>query len=120
MKKYLDMPKRMPRREFERRAKQILQEIQKTLLPEHASEIVAINVETGEYTLGSTTIEARTAFRKRWPGQLTYLIRVDGGPVVKFHGMSSGLRLTANRSHWSVTPAGFTSSCRPVAFAVFS
>src|SRR5262245_52407485 len=87
MKKYVRTPKGMTRREFENRAKQILPEIQKSLLPDHASEIVAINVETGEYTLGGTTVEARTAFRKRWPGQLAYLIRANGGPVVKFHGM---------------------------------
>jgi hypothetical protein len=86
-KKVLEWPKQMPRREFERRAKQILQDIQKTLLPEHASEIVAINVENGEYTLGRTTIDAITAFKKRWPNQLAYLIRADGGPVAKFHGM---------------------------------
>jgi hypothetical protein len=84
--KKLERPKLLPRREFERRAKQILKEIQGTLLPEHASEIVAINVETGEYTLGRTDIEAFTAFRKRWPNELAYFIRADGGPVIKFHG----------------------------------
>ena len=57
-----------------------------TLL-EHASEIVAINVETGEYILGRTVSEVLVAFRKRWPKQLAYFIRVDGGPVAKFHGM---------------------------------
>ncbi len=86
-KKVLEWPKQLSRREHERRAKQILQEIQKTLLPEHASEIVAINVETGEYTLGGSVSEALTAFRKRWPNQLAYFIRADGGPAVKFHGM---------------------------------
>lgn len=87
MKKQRIFPRQLPRREFERRAEQILREIQKTLLPDHASEIVAINVETGEYTLGRTAREAQEAFRARWPNQLAYRVRVDGGPVFKFHGM---------------------------------
>jgi hypothetical protein len=80
-------PMHLPPPGFARRAKEILQELQKSLLPEHASKIVAINVETQEYTLGRTDSEALTAFRKRWPGQLAYLIRADGGPAVKIRGM---------------------------------
>lgn len=87
MRKYLDMPRMLPRREHERRAKQILQELQKTLLPEHAKDIIAINVETGEYTLGPTPGEALDAYRQRWRDVLPYMVRVDGGPVIKFHGM---------------------------------
>ena len=87
MKKQLDLPKPMlPGREFERRAKEILQRIQKELLPDHAAEIVAINVETGEYELGAGPLEAQTAFSRRWPGHICYLVRADGGPVNKFHG----------------------------------
>src|SRR6266849_534899 len=63
-KKVLEWPKQVPRPEFKRRAMKILQEIQKTLLPEHAREIVAINVETGEYTLSPTVSGALSAFRK--------------------------------------------------------
>lgn len=87
MRRRLEMPKLMPGPEFERRSKQILEEIQRTLMPEHASELVAINVETGEYVLGNAVNKVTTAFRRRWPRQIFYLIRVDGGPVFKFHGM---------------------------------
>ena len=80
-------PVQLPPRGFARRAKEILQVLQKTLLPEHATEIVAINVETGEYVLGRTVSEALTAFRTRWPNQLAYFIRAEGGPAAKFHGM---------------------------------
>lgn len=73
-------------RDFEKRAQQLLAELQKTLLPEHASEVIAINVDTGEYLLAPTSGEAWQEFRKRWPGTLGYVCRVDGGPVVKFHG----------------------------------
>jgi hypothetical protein len=74
-------------RDFAKRAKQILAELQKTLLPEHASDVIAINVDTGEYILAQSSHEAWQAFRKRWPGTLGFVIRVDGGPVVKFHGI---------------------------------
>ena len=74
------------RRDFEKRAEQILAALQKQLLPEHASEVVGINVDTGEYVLACTSEEAWKAFRERWPGTLGYVVRVDGGPVMKFHG----------------------------------
>jgi hypothetical protein len=28
----------------------------------------------------------QAAFRRRWPDTLPFVARVDGGPVVKFHG----------------------------------
>jgi hypothetical protein len=63
MRKQLDLPKPLlPGREFERRAKETLQRIQKELLPEHASALVAINVETGEYELGSAPLGAQNRF----------------------------------------------------------
>ena len=71
----------------ERRARQILAELQKTLLPEHAAEVVVINVDTGEYVLAPDSGEGWQVYRKRFPGTLGFAIRVDGGPVVKFHGM---------------------------------
>jgi hypothetical protein len=73
-------------RDFERRAEQILAELQKTLLPEHASEVIAINVDTGEYVLAQDSGDAWQTFRERWPGTLGFVIRVDGGPVTKFYG----------------------------------
>ena len=76
----------MSMRDFEKRAEQILAELQKTLLPEHASEVIGINVDTGEYVLATDSHAAWQAFRKRWPGTLGFVIRVDGGPVAKFYG----------------------------------
>jgi hypothetical protein len=73
-------------RDFEKHAQRILVELQKTLLPEHASDVIGLNVDTGEFVLASTGEEAWQAFRQRWPGSLGYVIRVDGGPVAKFHG----------------------------------
>ena len=73
-------------REFKKRAAHVLAELQPTLLPEHASDVIGINVDTGEYVLASNGEQAWQAFRKRWPGTLGYVTRVDGGPVVKFYG----------------------------------
>jgi hypothetical protein len=86
MKKQSVLPSRMSQREFDRRAEQIRQEIQKSLPPEQATRILAINVETGEYVLTDSHDDAWETFQERWPAQLAYVVRVDGGPVVKFHG----------------------------------
>ena len=86
MKKQVELPRQIPGPEFERRAQQILAVLQVKLMPDHASEVVAINVDTGDYALGRTAREAQEAFRARWPSQLSYRVRVDGGPVVKFRG----------------------------------
>ena len=73
-------------RDFGKRAAHVLAELQESLLPDHASDVIGINVDTGEYVLASDSEQAWQAFRKRWPGTLGYVTRVDGGPVVKFYG----------------------------------
>jgi hypothetical protein len=45
---------RLSRSELNRRADEFLERIQPELMPKHASDYVAINLETGEYVLGST------------------------------------------------------------------
>jgi hypothetical protein len=76
----------IPRSEFNRRADRFLAAIQKDLMPEHADEFLAINMETGEYVLAADFDQAAAEFEKRWPDVLIFGCRVDGGPVVKFHG----------------------------------
>jgi len=77
----------LTRREFSRRARDFLQRIQEELPEEKAHEVVAINMETGEYVLAKSNAEATEAFWERWPDVLMYVCRVDGGPTVKFHGI---------------------------------
>ncbi len=78
---------RLSRAEFDLRASQYLAELQKTLMPEHAAEFVAINMVTGDHVLGKTAHEAVMQHRSRWPDHLFFLCRVNGGPAYKFHGM---------------------------------
>jgi hypothetical protein len=74
------------RSEFNRRADRFLAAIQQDLMPEHADEFIAINMETGEYVLAADAHRAMEQFWRRWPDVLAYWCRVDGGPTVKFHG----------------------------------
>jgi hypothetical protein len=76
----------LPQRDFAREGQRILREVQGPLLPEHAHDVIAINVSTGEYVLGRKPREVRIEFRKKWPDQLAFITRVDGGPVVRFYG----------------------------------
>ena len=80
------VPKLMPRRDADRQVEQILSAIQSELMPDDAFDILAINLETGEYERGRDDLDAALKFRARWPGQMSYLVRVDGGPVAKFYG----------------------------------
>jgi len=75
---------RLARTEFTRRAEEYLKDIQKKLMPEHARDVVAINMETGEYVVGRTSGEVFEASSERWPNAFTYICRVDGGPSTKF------------------------------------
>ena len=86
MKKKLTDPT-ASRREFRKRAHEILAELQQRLLPRHASDYIGINVDTGEYVLDPDSHEVMQKFRQRWPGAVAYVSRVDGGPVFKFHGL---------------------------------
>jgi hypothetical protein len=86
MQKLKSKEPRLSRAELSRRAQQYLAEIQKTLMPEHASDFIAINMKTGEYALGKTAHEACDRFTSSWPDHYLFLCRVNGGPAYKFHG----------------------------------
>lgn len=87
MEKIQDKMPRLSRGAFSRRAAEYLRRAQADLLPEHAQEFIAINMETGEYVLGKTPRETFLASNERWPHTLMYSCRVDGGPATKFYGM---------------------------------
>ncbi|MBI1930009.1 hypothetical protein HYR99_37875 [Candidatus Poribacteria bacterium] len=72
-------------KEFNKRSDELLKELQKTLLPDHADEVIAIEVESGGYVLGKTPTETALKFWEQFPDKLMFLVRVDGGAVVKYH-----------------------------------
>jgi hypothetical protein len=57
------------------------QRLQSELEPAHQGDIVAIEVESGEYFLGKSVVEAIKKARTRHPDKLFYLVRV-GFPTV--------------------------------------
>ena len=73
----------LSRAEFSRQTDGFLKKIQEELMPDHTQEIVAINVDTGEYVLGHSFVEATDAFDARWPHALSFVCRVDGGPALR-------------------------------------
>jgi hypothetical protein len=64
----------------------VLKKIQRELMPEHAQEHLAVNLETGEYVLGRTSSEVFQAFLDRWPNKPMFKRRVDGSPSIRFRG----------------------------------
>lgn len=70
---------------FAQRGQEIYEErLRSELEPEHKGDMVAIDVDTGEYFLGKSTLEAVKRGRERYPGKIFYLVRV-GFPVVRIY-----------------------------------
>jgi hypothetical protein len=69
-----------------KRGKKIYQQkIKRMLEKDHQGEIVAIEVESGDYFLGKTVIEAADKGKKRHPQKGFYFIRI-GHKAVHFVG----------------------------------
>jgi hypothetical protein len=69
------------REEFGSKGDRIYEKIKPLLEPEHKGEIVAIEVESGDYFLGETVIRAGQKAKKKYPDKVFYFVRV-GYPVV--------------------------------------
>ena len=77
----------LPWSEFLRRGKEWLTKIGPNLMPDRAEDVIAINIETGEYLLEDDSDEdVRFKFRKKWPGRHPYVSRVNGRAAIRFHG----------------------------------
>lgn len=50
--------------------------------PAHIGEYIAIDVESGDYFLGSTVVEAATKARRTYPQRCFHFIKI-GSPVVR-------------------------------------
>lgn len=64
----------------------IYQKISKQIEKEHSGDFVAIEVESGEYFLGQTQVEAIEKAKKHFPAKIFYLMKVGFPTVVTFSG----------------------------------
>lgn len=69
------------REEFGTKGDEIYEKIKPLLEPEHKGKIVAIEVESGDYFLADTVIEAWQKAKRRYPEKVFYFVRI-GYPVV--------------------------------------
>jgi len=67
--------------EIVEKGQKIYEAIKDKLEPEHKGELVAIEVETGDYFLGRRVIEAIEKAKRKYPDKVFYVARV-GFPVV--------------------------------------
>lgn len=67
------------------KGKEIYAGIKDGLEKEHKGEIVAINVDTGDYFLGRSAIEAGDKGRQKYPEAVFYFARVGYRAVYKFY-----------------------------------
>lgn len=67
--------------EFGSKGEEIYKLIGPQLEPEHKGEIAAIEVESGDYFLGKTVIEAWQKAKAEYPHKVFYFVRI-GYPVV--------------------------------------
>ena len=67
--------------EIVEKGRKIYETIKDKLEPEHKGELVAIEVETGDYFLGQSVIEAIEKGREKYPNTVFHVIRI-GYPVV--------------------------------------
>ena len=78
-------PINLPSKDDWERARGLLKELQKKLLPAHENDWVTIRPSTLEYIIGASDLETGLESRKRWPDELSITMRLNGKPAVKFH-----------------------------------
>jgi hypothetical protein len=69
------------REKFGSKGDEIYENIKPLLEPEHKGEIVAIEVESGDYFLAETVIKAGQKAKEKYPDKVFYFVRI-GHPVV--------------------------------------
>lgn len=67
--------------QFTKKGREIYKRLKEDLEPQYRGKIVAIDVETGDYFLGNTVIEAGKKGRQKYPQKIFHFIRV-GFPAV--------------------------------------
>jgi hypothetical protein len=77
----MDKIHQINREEFGSRGDEVYEKIKPLLEPKHEGEIVAIEVESGDYFLGKTVIRAGQRAKEKYPDKVFYFVRI-GHPVV--------------------------------------
>lgn len=76
---------KIDKRAMAEKGQTLYQTIKDTLEPQHNGEIVAIEVDSGDYYLGRSVIEADNQARKKHPDKLFYFTRVGRRALHVFH-----------------------------------
>ena len=71
-------------RELAEKGKAIYEKIKDGLEAEHKGEVVAIDIESGDYFLGKTGLEAARRARARYPNRIPYIIRIGRPAYISF------------------------------------
>lgn len=80
---------RRPRDEIARLGKEIYQrDIRRQVEADHLGQVVAIDVDSGEYALGANAISASENLRDQRPGAQVWLMRVGHRTLYHFGGGS--------------------------------
>jgi hypothetical protein len=66
------------------KARSIYEKIRDKLEAEHMGEVVAIDVESGDYFLGKTGLEAARQAKARYPNRIPYVIRIGRRAYISF------------------------------------
>lgn len=72
------------KKQFVHKGEEKYQALKEKLEPEHKGKIVAIDIETGDYFLGESVIEAVKKGREKYPNKIFFTAKV-GFPVVHSH-----------------------------------
>ena len=66
------------------KAKAIYEKIKDRLEAEHMGKAVAIDVESGDYFLGKTGLEAARQAKARYPNRIPYIMRIGRPAYISF------------------------------------
>ena len=73
-------------REIGEKGREIFRKISKELEKDYFGKFVAIEVDSGDYFIGDTSIEANTKAREKYPSKVFYLGRIGYRTAFSFHG----------------------------------
>ena len=72
--------------EIAQKGRQVYQKISKQIEKDHSGDFVAIEVDSGEYFLGQTQIEAIEKAKESFPTKIFYLMKIGFPAAVTFSG----------------------------------